>query len=547
MLAKAKDISGDFSSFIENEINLEELNISALQQFARMSLAALKENQALLQATLDKAAVGFCQLHVDGRWAGFNQRFCDFFGYTQDEFWKTSIGDISHPEELALEQENMTKLISGEITSVQRERRFLHKNGSVIWGLISASATREDNGKAKFIVGVLQDITKRKSAENELKKSLENRDQFLATLSHELRTPLNIILGWVDLLKRETLDPWSYREALDTLEKNARIQKALIDDLLDVSRIVTGKMILDFSPVQFKTLVESQLVSLSMRFQEKNLKVKTDLTSLPTPIMGDSIRLTQVISNILTNAIKFTPPYGQIFVTLKIQDDNIGSFVQLTISDSGNGIEPNFLDEVFEPLKQEEMGTTRTHGGLGLGLAIAKHTVLQHNGKIFAKSEGRGKGAEFTVDLPLLVTPTITPAEDNPPKQTSETDLTGVKVLLVDDSEDVLSLVEVWLRKKGVKIKTAKSAKDAFDIFRVFQPQVLLSDIGMPEEDGYSLLAKIRALSPQDGGQVPAAALTAYARDEEKKQALAAGFQIHIPKPFTSKCIEETVALLTKA
>ncbi len=503
--------------------------------------AALKDSQALLHATIENAAVGVCQVSSQGEWVNFNPKFCEMLGYTPAEMANIQPRALTHPEDRPQETENYQKLVRGQVDSIQREKRYLHKTGRVIWGLVSASVVRNPDATPKSFVAVIQDITEKKKVEQELQKSILSRDQFLATLSHELRTPLNVILGWVDMLRKNYVASESYEQALETLDRNARIQKELIDDLLDVSRIITGKMNLELQPTELRSIVESQILLALPQVKKKNLDLSFNLGQSTIAIMGDPLRLGQLFANILGNAIKFTPIGGKIEVHLEL----LLQEAILTVKDSGHGIDESFIGQIFEPLKQEDMRTTRVHGGLGLGLAIARHIVDQHQGSISVQSEGRDQGSLFKVRLPVVLTGLMT-QKNNIALNLSDYDLSGIKVLVVDDSEDLLMLIGRWLRNKGAVVATANSAQAALHVFKDFRPDVLLSDIGMPDEDGYSLLNKIRALSPEEGGKTPAAALTAYARVEERDQALDAGFQIHVAKPVTRRHLEQTVVLLSK-
>ena len=373
----------------------------------------------------------------------------------------------------------------------------------------------------------------------EQRQATERRDEFFATLSHELRTPLNVILGWLEILKSGKLDENSQQEALEVLERNARIQKGLIDDILDISRIVTGKMFFDPAALSVQKMLESMVASFNPKAQEKGIDLHVQIPAGEFVVMADEQRLAQVMSNLLTNAIKFTPQGGKVAIDVVTAGQNL----EITVADNGQGIDPQFLPHIFDRLKQEDMSTTRSHGGLGLGLAIAHYIVQEHKGTLQATSAGRGRGAVMKVTLPLfyLGIKEVVKSEttDNLPQS-----LKGVRVLVVDDSPDILQLIQVWLKKAEAEVKLANSAKEALETIGNYYPHVLLSDIGMPDIDGYQLIAKVRALSDSKVGNVPAVALTAYARDEERKRALNAGFQMHISKPISSGQLISAVAQL---
>ncbi len=379
-------------------------------------------------------------------------------------------------------------------------------------------------------------------AKDELKEAIQRaeeanslKDEFLATVSHELRTPLMAVLGWAHLLRSNNLDEAGQRRAVETIERNARAQQQLIEDLLDVSRIITGKLRLDVRPVAPASFIDAAVESVRPAADAKEIQL--EILSDPNigSISGDAGRLQQVVWNLLSNAIKFTPRGGR--AQLKLQ--RTSSHVEISVSDSGQGIRPDFLPYVFERFRQADMKTTRAHGGLGLGLAIVRQLVELHGGTVSVTSEGEGKGATFIVKLPLL------PVYQNPPGagQQSPADveigppdwadnLAGLKVLVVDDEADTCELLRSLLSRCGAEVTAANSASEAFRLFQVVNPDVMVSDIGMPLEDGYELIRKVRALPEVNGGRVPAVALTAYARPEDRMRALRAGYQMHVSKPI---------------
>lgn len=375
----------------------------------------------------------------------------------------------------------------------------------------------------------------------EQQDATKKRDEFFATLSHELRTPLNVILGWLEIMRVGKLSESSQRDALEILDRNARMQKGLIDDLLDISRMVTGKMFIELMPIELGGLLRSLTSSFLPRAIEKDIKLQLQVPTGIYMVEGDEQRLAQVVANLLTNAIKFTPSGGHIGVSLK----SLQNTYEIVIADSGQGIDSAFLPHIFDRLKQEDMSTTRAHGGLGLGLAIASHIVEEHKGKIDAHSEGRNKGTVMRVTLPALVS-AVVPVTKTSEVTASADSLRGIRVLVVDDSPDILQLISVWLKKAEVEVKLVGSADEVLKSIAQFKPHVLLSDIGMPEVDGYQLISKIRKLSKEEGGSVPAVALTAYARDEERTRALNAGFQMHISKPISSSQLISAVASLVR-
>jgi signal transduction histidine kinase len=358
------------------------------------------------------------------------------------------------------------------------------------------------------------------------------KDEFLATLSHELRTPLNAIVGWTSLLRSGTLAGERLQRAVETIERNAYAQARLIDDLLDVSAIVSGKMNLEVRPADLAKVAEAALDGVRPAAEAKGIRLQVALDPDAGPVPGDAARLQQVVWNLLSNAVKFTPVGGRVRADLERR----GGHVRLSVQDSGVGIEPDFLPHVFEPFRQAEGGTTRAQGGLGLGLAIVRRLVEMHGGSVRAESDGPGQGATFVVELPVLAgePERRAHAADGPSagEGNGSPDLSGLRVLVVDDEVDSRDLMAVALEESGAEVMAVESAVRARGAFTGFRPDVLVSDIAMAEEDGYDLIRWIRDLPPDRGGAVPAAAVTAYARSEDRRRALLAGYNMHLAKPF---------------
>jgi CheY-like chemotaxis protein/two-component sensor histidine kinase len=370
------------------------------------------------------------------------------------------------------------------------------------------------------------------------------KDEFLATVSHELRTPLTAMLGWVQMMRSGALPAHKHARALEVIERNAKSQQQLIEDLLDVSRIITGKLRLEVTSVELGDVVAAAIEAIRPAAESKSLRLHAILDTDIGPLVGDAQRLQQVVWNLLSNAVKFTPKGGHIHIILR----RAGSSAELQVRDTGQGISPDFLPHVFERFQQAEVGTSRKHGGLGLGLSIVRHLVELHGGTIEAFSEGEGLGALFTVRLPISPlrkepVPALAPVaplkeSDCPPG------VEGIRVLVVDDEPDVREVVATMLERCGVRVSLAASVPEAMDVLRRERPDVLISDIGMPEEDGYALIRKVRALPVESGGRVPALAMTAYARMEDRTRALLAGYQMHLPKPIEPTELLVVVATL---
>jgi len=368
------------------------------------------------------------------------------------------------------------------------------------------------------------------------------KDEFLAIVSHELRTPLNAILGWSDMLRRGRVDEQRRERVFQAIHDGARRQAQLIDDLLDVSRIISGKLRLERTAVDLRTIVDDAVQGIQLAAEAKQLHVEVESDPSIGTIEGDGARLQQVISNLLSNAIKFTPEGGCIRVRVK----RATRWVELTVSDTGQGIRAEFLPEVFEPFRQADGSTTRVHGGLELGLSIAKHLVEAHHGSIRADSAGVGKGATFIVRLPAMPQRVQIQAEAGAPESTSVDDVSidGMSVLVVDDDYESRQVVAECLESRGAAVHLAGSASAAYAILQRERVDVLLADIAMPEEDGYAMIRRIRAGLVPDGATLPAAALTAFARADDRVVALRAGFQMHLAKPVDPDVIVTAVAKL---
>jgi len=365
------------------------------------------------------------------------------------------------------------------------------------------------------------------------------KDEFLAVLSHELRTPLNPILGWTRLLRRGSLDSGKTAVALETIERNAELQVQLIEDLLDISRILQGKLSLNSTPINLKTTLKAAIETVSLAAEAKNIQIQTQLEPYVGDVLGDATRLQQVVWNLLTNAIKFTPTGGRIEVELK----TIDSSAQIQVRDTGKGINPEFIPYVFDTFRQADSSITRTFGGLGLGLAIVRHVVELHGGTVKVESCGEGQGATFTVTLPLLGRSNDANSEqnDNLSLNAHTSPLARLCILAVDDEIDNLELVQCILEQAGATVISVSSATDALQQLTKFKPDVLIADIGMPQIDGYKLIHQVRQLSTEEGGQIRAIALTAYAGETNRQQALAAGFQRHLPKPVDPETLVQTI------
>ena len=368
------------------------------------------------------------------------------------------------------------------------------------------------------------------------------KDEFLAIVSHELRTPLNSMLGWVKIIRNRKLDETITSKALETIERNAQLQRKLIEDILDVSRIVQGKIRLNIYKVDLVIVINAAIEAIYPTSEIKDIQIESKLDSSVGKVMGDAERLQQVVWNLLSNAVKFTPRRGRVEVCL----EQVNSNAKISVSDTGKGINADFLPYMFERFRQADSTTTRTDSGLGLGLAIVNHLVEMHSGTVYAVSEGEGRGATFTVLLPLIEPQPEQLIKESPVEIDHLLALDGLQVLLVDDNADTRELIAFILEQSGAEVTSVSSVSEALEAVVRLRPDILVSDIGMPDEDGYSLIRQVRSHKALNGQKIPAVALTAFASDEERRLALEAGFQVHLSKPIEPDKLVRVVANLVK-
>ena len=632
----------------------------------------LRASEVAWQETFDSAAVGITHTSPDdGRWRRFNDALCRITGYSRAELEATTFQAITHPDDLAPGMALTAQLVAGEIPAFSLEKRYLHKDGTIVWVNLTVSRHRIRLPHEEFyFIAMVQDITARKKAEEgrreaealfrtltegmpsmawvrrhdgpyeylnpqwhaytgwtaedlatrghfelihpedlskmseahqasilggeghfiefrhlrhdgawrwtesrvapvrdaqgnvlrwvgtltdvhdqrqERERLLENeraarneaeqasrlKDEFLAIVSHELRTPLSAILGWSQLLLVPEVAATELQKGLETICRNARLQTQMIDDLLDMSRIITGKIRLDLQTVDLPQILEKALDSVRPAAMAKGVRIEAMIRPSLPPAKGDPGRLQQILWNLLSNAIRFTPQGGKV----QVAAERVGSHLEVTVSDTGEGIDPEFLPYVFDRFRQQDASTTRAHGGLGLGLSIVKNLVELHGGEIRASSAGLGRGSTFVFQLPLSLTylaePPASPRGVDAAlfEEPGDLSLEGLKILVVDDEPDTREILRRLLESGGALVLLAASAREALALLREEKPCLLISDIGMPHEDGYWLIQQVRALAPEDGGAIPAVALTALARAEDRLRALRAGFQAHTAKP----------------
>jgi signal transduction histidine kinase/CheY-like chemotaxis protein len=413
---------------------------------------------------------------------------------------------------------------------------MVRPDGSLVWVLDDGQFERGRDGQPLRMRGILRDISDQKILEANLARAREEaeaanraKDQFLATLSHELRTPLNAIVGWVRMLRAGQLDREKSERAVQAIERNAEAQVQLVEDLLDLVRISTGKLRLALRPVDLAAVIERAVDVVRPSADAKGVRLQVTLGHRAGPVMGDGDRLQQVIWNLLSNAIKFTPRGGRVQVFLV----RVDSHVEIRVSDSGVGIPADLLPHLFERFRQGTSGAARPHG-LGLGLALVKHLVEQHGGQVTAHSPGQGQGASFTVELPVMVQAAAPAGADVTATRLSSEDpsisLKGLRVLAIDDDPDALEVIAEILGGRGAEVLTARSAREGLAILKRWRPNVLVCDIEMPEENGYDFIASVRANAEVEAW-LPAVAVTGHARVEDRVRAIRAGFTSHIPKP----------------
>jgi PAS domain S-box-containing protein len=427
---------------------------------------------------------------------------------------------------------------------------FTERTERIVRGIAAQAAVAIDNARLYEAAKRAADERKvllenEREARAEAERVSNMKDEFLATLSHELRTPLSAILGWAQVLRRGSRDQNDLQRGLQTIERNARSQAQLIEDLLDMSRITSGKVLLDMQTVAPAGFIDAAIDTVRPAADAKNIRIGKRYADDAGMVAGDPARLQQVVWNLLSNAIKFTPRDGQVDIELARNDTS----VLITVRDNGSGIKPEFITHVFERFRQADASMTRRHGGLGLGLAIVKQLIEQHGGTVRADSAGEGQGASFTIELPLAKqaapvrsarSAMILPSPSTP--EMTVLDLSGVDALVVDDDRDARELIKRILNDCGATVRIAASARDALALFKEATPQLLISDLGMPEVDGFELLDWVRRLPREEGGQVPAIALTAFARSEDRLRALESGFSAHISKPVEPSELIATVA-----
>jgi PAS domain S-box-containing protein len=546
--------------FLAEPVEALEL-VTVVRTLARLrrTETGLAQSEARMRLAIEGTGIGTWEIDLDSLQSSWNKRMFELLGLPEIDapnwaLWDARIDPADAPK---MREAMQSARLDGELLD-QAIRITRADGGEQRWLSVYGRIHSDEHGRMNRLLGIALDITEQKrlelsraqllqyetAAREKAETAAKLQDEFLAMLSHELRTPMSAVLGWLQLLRRGTLESDKQGEALDIIERNAKLQAELITDLLDVSGILAGKLKINPERVDLVELVRASVESAGVAAQKKGVALKFEPTGMP-PINADGARLQQVFGNLLANAIKFTPAGG----TVQAHIERRGGFVSVIISDNGEGIKPELLPHLFERFLQGDRSRTRAHGGLGLGLAIVKHLVEAHGGRVFANSKGPGQGSTFTVMLqvrlaldeeqgPQAVNRLLTGLKEPP-------SLAGVKVLVTDDEQASRHLLQHALTAQGAEVRLAESAAQALELFGRWQPDVVLLDIGMPSEDGYTLLRKMH----QQGGyraRVPAIALTGYAREEDREEAIAAGFVAHVVKPYNIDDLMRMIGVLAR-
>jgi PAS domain S-box-containing protein len=553
---RLKALEAGATDYLIKPFSRKELLLRVTQHLEMAFLrqeASLRESEAHIRSMLDGALDAVVGMDAAGLVTYWNPQAEVTFGWSPQEAIGRDLATlIVPPEHRAAHTAGLQRYLeTGEGPMLNRrvEVEAVRKDGSRLPVELAITVVK---GWGFFMFNAFcRDISERRQGEQEREAHLEEarranrmKDEFLAMLSHELRTPLSAIVGWAHLLRSGGLDETAQARAIETIDRNAKLQNQLIEDILDVSRIVAGKFHLDMRSVDLARVVEAARDTVSPAAAARKVSLEVTAEPGPTHTVGDPDRLQQVVWNLLSNAIKFTPPGGQVHLTLSRHD---GQY-RIQVRDTGSGFAPEFAPHLFERFRQAGGSGTRRQGGLGLGLSIVRHIAEMHGGAVEAASDGKDKGATFTVMLPTVdaaaETDRVPPLRRDEGTLESAPRLDGVRVLVVEDEPDARHLLAAVLQKRGAQVFMAATAAEALLLLERERPDVLLSDIAMQDEDGYALIRKVRALAPEAGGRTPAGALTGYGRMEDRMKALSAGFQLHAAKPVEPAELVAVVATL---
>lgn len=534
----------------------------------------LSESEDRWQLALRGANDGIWDWNIKTSEVFFSHRWKEMLGYAEDEITDRfdAWAKLVHPDDEAAVNQALQDHFGKKTQFYNTEHRLLCKDGSYKWILSRGQILWDDAGNAIRMIGSHTDISATKQMEAKLRQQAESlaqanrlRDEFLAVISHELRTPLNSILGWSQMLRSRKSDEAAVARALETIERNAKLQKQLIEDLLDTSKMIQGQFNIQVSPISLVPIAKAAIETIQAAAQAKAIELNSAIDDSVGLVNGDANRLQQVLWNLVSNAVKFTPAGGRVEVRLSVEGkrsevrgerleytsvsesllptDNSssyfdplasspGSFACIQVIDTGIGIKAEFLPYVFDRFRQEDSSTTRSYSGLGIGLAIARHLVELHGGTIHADSAGEGKGATFSVKIPLVEDAGDAGDAGGEFATDNHSPLNGLQILVVDDDADNREFMVFALTTYGANAISTASSDEALRALQQFKPDVLVSDIGMPDEDGYALIRQVRMLEHKSGGNIPAIAVTGYTRDSDRNQALTAGFQLHLSKPI---------------
>jgi PAS domain S-box-containing protein len=524
---------------------------------------ALRESEERLRLAQKTAKVGIWDLNLQTNEAIWSEGTYELLGLqkTDDALTVINWNDYIHPEDRHVAAQIIERMLAENTNEFYAEFRAARVDGEMRWFATNGYLIRAADGTPQVLRGINYDITDRKKADQERERQLQAeqalrqqaeeasrlKDEFLATVSHELRTPLNSILGWAQMLQNGRLtDEETKAKAIETIERSARAQAQLIEDILDVSRIVTGKVRLNVAQFDLPPVVQTAVESLRPAAENKGITVETVIDHTAGAISGDADRIQQIVWNLLSNAIKFNLPDGKVTVALK----SVGSNIEITVADTGKGIDPNFLPFVFDRFRQADGSMTRLHGGLGLGLSIVRYLVELHGGTVSVASEGKNKGSVFTVLLPRLhtnngaeITAKPNANETNAPSTADCSQLLqGVRILVVDDEPDARFLLRQILENCTAEVETADTAEEGLQKAAEWKPHLIVSDIGMPAKDGFQFIQELRSREKSAGGWTPAIALSAYARSEDRTRAFHSGFQMHLSKPIEPNELTAAIA-----
>jgi PAS domain S-box-containing protein len=555
---RVRGLEGGADAYLTEPIEAEELiaNIRAILRL-REAERQVREREAWLKTVMSSIGDAVITTDLERRVTLINPVAQEMVGWTEAEAEGRPLTEVfriineetrqsSESPVLRVLREGSSVGLASNALLVARDERETPVDGS-------AAPIRDEHGNIIGVVLTFRDVAERKRIEKARERLLvyeqearreadvarrraeeasRAKDEFLATVSHELRTPLNHMLGWITMLRSGKLQSEKTQKAFDTIERNVRAQGRLIDDLLDVSRIISGKLLIEPSRIEIAKVVEAAAESIGPAAEKKGVNFKTTLAPEAGMVLGDPDRLQQAIWNLLTNAVKFTPEGGHVELRLT----RVNSQIEIAVIDDGPGITPDFLPHVFDRFRQKDATSARQHGGLGLGLAIVRHLAELHGGSVRVESEGESRGTTFTITLPVATAHAAPPGKARGSSIISESytnspSLDGVRVLLVDDLAEARELITFALVNSGAEVRTADSAAEGLSVLREWRPDVILSDIAMPSEDGYAFIRKVRKLSEEKGGTIPAAALTAYVGSKERLKSIEAGYQAYITKP----------------